>query len=509
MQKPARRGALCMENDGKLLTMKNMTKQFPGVLALKNVDLELNHGEVLALLGENGAGKSTLIKILSGAQTQDEGEIRIEDKLQNYSTPKQANEQGVSIIYQELNYLNDLTVAENIFLNRWQRKKGGVIDWKRMHTEAKAILDTLDVAISTKEFMRDLSVAEKQLVEIAAALSQDMKILVMDEPTSALSEKEAEKLLTLVGKLRDGGTGVIFITHRLDEIFQIADRVLVLRDGERVGAVPINDVQKEDLVQMMVGRKLESFYSKRDIKPGEVALEVKGISTDFLKDISFNVKAGEILGVFGLMGSGRSEMARCVFGADKMTSGQVLIDGKPVTIKKPADAIANGIGYVTAERKKDGLILIQSVQENVMTASISRYSKPYYLNYGEEKRIASEWKEKMDIRTRDISTVVNTLSGGNQQKVVLSKWLTTKPKVIILNEPTRGIDVGAKSEIYALMEDLCEQGLGVIMISSELPEVLQLADRVVVMCEGRVTVEYPREEMTQEKLMHGAIGEVE
>ena len=497
-----------MENDGYLLQMKKVTKSFPGVRALDKVDLELNRGEVLALLGENGAGKSTLIKILSGAYRQNEGEIWIEGELQHYTTPREANEKGVSIIYQELNYLNDLTVAENIFLNRWPKSKGGRVDWKRLHTEAKVILDTLEVDIPTKRLMRDLSVAEKQLVEIAKALSQKMKILVMDEPTSALSEKETDKLMQLVRKLRDDGTGIIYISHRLDELFLIADRVIVLRDGERVGAVSINEVKREELVQMMVGRKLDAFYPKREIEKGETVMKVNSVSTSFLKEISFCVRSGEILAIFGLMVAGRTELARCIFGAQKMTSGQILMHDKPLEIRKPADAIAGGIGYVTAERKKDGLILIQSVQENVTTASIDRYSKPYKLNRKAEKKVALDWKDKLAIKTPDITTVVSSLSGGNQQKVVLAKWLTTRPKVLILNEPTRGIDVGAKTEIYRLMEDFCAQGMGVIMISSELPEILQISDRVVVMCEGRITAEYSHSEMSQEKLMHGAIGEV-
>ncbi|MBC5647187.1 sugar ABC transporter ATP-binding protein [Christensenella tenuis] len=497
-----------MESNRYLLQMKGVTKRFPGVLALNNVDLELYAGEVLALLGENGAGKSTLIKILSGAYNADEGEILIDGEVQNYHTPREANDQGVSIIYQELNYLNDLTVAENIFLNRWPRGKSGQVDWKKLRNAAREILDMLEVDIPTGAYMRDLSVAEKQLVEIAKALSQKMKILVMDEPTSALSEKEAEKLMKLVAKLRDQGTGIIFISHRLDELFQIADRVQVMRDGERVGVVKMKEAQREELIRMMVGREVNMFYPKREVEKKQTVLKVKGLTTDYLKDISFEVKAGEILGVFGLMGSGRTEMAQCIFGTHKIHSGEIYVDGTLKKIRKPADAIASGIAYVTAERKKDGLILIQSVRDNIMTASVDKYSTPFRINHKKEKEIAVKWKEKFAIKTPDLNTVVNGLSGGNQQKVVLAKWLATDPKVLILNEPTRGIDVGAKTEIYKLMEDFCEKGLGVVMISSELPEILQLADRVMVMCEGKATAEFARGEMNQEKLMHGAIGEV-
>lgn len=497
-----------MENNNYLLQMKEITKKFPGVLALNKVDLELYHGEVLALLGENGAGKSTLIKILSGAYYPDEGEILIEGQKQQYKTPREANDKGVSIIYQELNYLNDLTVAENIYLNRWPLGRGKKIDWKKLNQDAKDILDKLEVDISTTSLMKDLSVAEKQLTEIAKALSQDMKILVMDEPTSALAEKEAEKLMKLVDRLRKEGKGIIFISHRLDELFLIADRVQVMRDGERVGVVKTSEAKRDDLIQLMVGRKLNATYAKRDIEKKQTILDVKGVSTDYLNDISFHVKSGEILGIFGLMGAGRSELAQCIFGTHRMKSGEVQVDGKSVYIRKPADAIKNGIAYVTAERKKDGLVLIQSIKENIMTASIDRYSTPLKINKKKEKEFALEWKKKLSIKAPDINTEVGGLSGGNQQKVVLAKWLVTEPKVLILNEPTRGIDVGAKTEIYNLMEDFCEAGLGVIMISSELPEILQLADRVIVMCEGKLTGEFTYEEMNQEKLMHGAIGEV-
>ncbi len=497
-----------MENANYLLQMKGITKQFPGVLALHQVDLELYAGEVLVLLGENGAGKSTLIKILSGAYQPDAGEIFIEGERQHYKTPKEANEKGVSIIYQELNYLNDLTVAENIFLNRWPLKRPGKIDWKKLDQDAKKILESMEVELPTDSLMKDLSVAEKQLVEIAKALSQDMKILVMDEPTSALAEKEAEKLMQLVDRLRKAGKGIIFISHRLDEVFLIADRIQIMRDGERVGVVRTSEAKREELIQLMVGRKIHTTYPKREIEKKEVVLRVDNICTDFLKNISFQVRKGEILGIFGLMGAGRSELAQCIFGVHKMSAGEIWVEERKTDIKSPSDAIKNGIAYVTAERKKDGLILMQSIKENIMTASLDRYSHPLKLNRKKEKSVAAFWKDKLRIKAPDTDTIVNGLSGGNQQKVVLAKWLATDPKVLILNEPTRGIDVGAKTEIYHLMEDLCEEGLGVIMISSELPEILQLADRVIVLCEGRQTGEFVYGEMSQEKLMHGAIGEV-
>ena len=497
-----------MENQQYLLQMKGITKQFPGVLALDNVDLELNAGEILGLLGENGAGKSTLIKILSGAYCQDSGEIFIGGKPQEYSTPKEANERGVSIIYQELNYLNDLTVAENIFLNRWPRKKINIVDWKKMHADAKKILNELDVDMDTTRLMRNLSVAEKQLIEIGRALSQKMKILVMDEPTSALSDKEAFNLIELIKKLRQDGLGIIFISHRLDELFDLVDRVMVMRDGKRVGCVKMSQAKREELVQLMVGRRIESFYSRRTIVKGEMILQAQDVSTNYLKDISFSVRAGEILGIFGLMGSGRTELAQCIFGVKRMKSGAVKIFDRAVTIRTPKDAIDNGIAMVTSERKKDGLILIQTVRENVITASIDKHSSPFLINKKSESDISNHWKDTLNIKAVSIYSEVKGLSGGNQQKVVLAKWLTVKPNILILNEPTRGIDVGSKTEIYSLLETFCEQGLGIIMISSELPEIMQLSDRVMTMCEGRITAEFNKDEMTQEKLMHGAIGEI-
>jgi ABC-type sugar transport system ATPase subunit len=490
-----------------LLEMKGIRKKYPGVLALNNVDLELRKGEVLALLGENGAGKSTLIKVLSGACAPESGEIHILGKLQKYTTPKEAADIGISIIYQELNYLNDLTVAENIFLNRLPVKKPfGSVDWRRIRKDARGILAGLNVSIDDNALMRDLSVAEKQLVEIAKALSRKMKILVMDEPSSALSDKEVARLLELVKQMANEGVGVIYISHRLDELFGIADRVQVMRDGERVGVLSMSETTREELVQLMVGRKLKAMYPKRSVEKKEVVLKVENLQTDYLKNISFHVRAGEILGVFGLMGSGRTEMANCLFGAARKKSSTVEIGGKRARINSPKDAIKAGLGYMTSERKKDGLIMIQSVSENIMTASINEVSSAFRMNRRIEKTRALFWKEKLDIKTPDIGSVVEGLSGGNQQKVVLSKWLQTKPKVLLLNEPTRGIDVGAKVEIYKLLEGLCEEGVGIVMISSELQEILQLSDRVIVLSEGRLAAQFDREELTQERVMHSAVG---
>jgi ribose transport system ATP-binding protein len=497
-----------MEEKQLLLQMKGITKTFPGVMALKNVDLELKEGEVLGLLGENGAGKSTLIKVLSGAYIPDEGEIYIQGVNQNYSTPEEASEKGISIIYQELNYLTDLTVAENIFLNRLPQKKfPKIVDWTRMYSDAEKIVHELGVFIDPKAYMRDISIAEKQLVEIAKAISQNMIILVMDEPTSALSEKEVEHLLDLVRQIAKRGIGVIYISHRLEELFHVADRVQIMRDGERVSEKTMEETSRDELVQLMVGRKLEAMYPKREIGKGETIFTVTNLSSNYLKNISFQLKAGEILGVFGLMGAGQKEMAECIFGAAKKNTGMIKIRGKDVQIHSPKDAIKEGVAYLSDERKIDGLVLVQSVKENISIASIEKMSKYFKINKKLEVKKANEWKEKFDIKTPSISTAVESLSGGNQQKVILAKWLETNPQILILNEPTRGIDVGTKVEIYKLMEAFCEEGLGIIMISSELHEILQLSDRVIVLSEGRLTGEFGREELSQVKLIHSAIGE--
>lgn len=495
-----------MASDKYVLQMRSITKRFPGVLALNRVDLELRSEEVLALLGENGAGKSTLIKILSGAYQPDSGEILIDGEVQTYKNPHGANKKGLSVIYQELNYLNDLTVAENIYLNRLPKTKFGFVDWKTLHSNAKKILESLDIKLDTQNLMRNLSVAEKQLVEIGKALSQNIKILVMDEPTAALSEKEVEHLFSLILKLRNEGKCIIFISHRLDEIFYVADRVQVLRDGERVALFDIADTDREKLVQLMVGRQINTKYQKRKIDIKDVILSVNNVNTSFLKNISFQVRKGEILGIFGLMGAGQTDLAECLFGNQSIRSGEIEINGQKVEFKNSAQAIKNGIAYLTAERKKDGLVLIASVKDNILLSSLDRYENHYKINVEKERKIANKWKDKLNIKCPNVDTTVDTLSGGNQQKVVLSKWLNTRPKVLILNEPTRGIDVGAKSEIYDLMEDFCEEDVGIIMISSDLPEVLQLSDRVLVLYEGCQMNVFNRDELSQELLMKSAIG---
>jgi ABC-type sugar transport system ATPase subunit len=497
-----------MSGAQSFLEMRGITKRFPGTVALNKVNLELRTGEILGLLGENGAGKSTLIKILSGAYQPDEGEIYIQGERQKFASPKEASGKGIGIIYQELNYLNDLTVAENIFLNRLPRTRVlRNVDWKRMKADAQAILTELKSSINPGAAMRELSVSEKQIVEIAKAISQDLKFLVMDEPTSALSERETELLLDIVKQMTARGVGVIYISHRIEELFHLAGRVQILRDGEVVGERRIETTSRDELVSLMVGRKVDSMYPKRDIAKGEEALRVQSLCSSGVRDISFSIRKGEILGVFGLMGAGQTEMAKAVFGAVRKTTGEIHVEGRRVSIGSPSDAIAAGIAYLSDERKADGLILVQSVKQNISTASLKDVSRPLRIDGKKESRNAEEWRQKLGIKTPSVDAAVEYLSGGNQQKVVLAKWLQTDPKVLILNNPTRGIDVGAKSELYNLMEAACEKGLGVLMISYELPEILQLSDRVLVMCEGRLTAELNKDELTQEKLMHIAVGE--
>jgi ABC-type sugar transport system ATPase subunit len=489
-----------------LLEMNGITKRFPGVLALHNVDLQLRKGEVLGLLGENGAGKSTLLKILSGAYHADRGEIFIEGAKRHFKTPLDAAVAGVSIIYQELYYYNDLTVAENIFVGRLPRNRLGMVQWPRLYAQAREVLDGLGVQIDPKVPQRQLTTAEKQLVEISKAISRNMKILVMDEPTAALNDAEVTKLFVIIKKLAKSGIGVVYISHRIEELFDLADRVQVLRDGEKIGVFEIATTSKGELVQAMVGREIADMYPKRGVPIGGVALEVNDLGNDFLRRISFFVKEGEILGVFGLMGSGRTNLCETLFGVQKAHSGTITIGGKKVAIRSPQEAKKVGLAYVPSERKTEGLILIQTVRENLSTAIIRRLQRIFFIQQKKERDNALRWVKELSVATPGIEGIVESLSGGNQQKVVIGKWLETRPRVIVLNEPTRGVDVGAKVEIYAIIERLCEQGMAVVLISSEQPEILALADRIMVMCEGRVTGCLAREHFSPAALMHLAIG---
>ena len=490
-----------------ILRMNHISKTFPGVKALEDVSLELRRGEVLALMGENGAGKSTLMKILSGAYTADEGDIWIDGETVKYEKPSDAIQKGIRIMYQELNYLPDMSIAENIFLGNWPLK-GFMkrIDYKTLRENSEKYLSQVALTADPFTEVGKLSVAEKQLVEIAKALSGNFKVLIMDEPTSSLNETETQNLFNIIRSLVRNGKSIIYISHRMEEVFEIADRIQIMRDGRTVHVGELSKINRIGIVHHMVGREIKDMYPKAEIPRGNVALQVENLTNDIIKDISFNVRRGEILGLFGLMGAGRTNIVEAIFGARRITSGRVLVDGQEVHINAPSEAMQHKMGYLPAERKLDGLILNQSVENNIILASINKRLGTAKLDLKQERLVAEKWIQELNIKTPSPDTQIAQLSGGNQQKVVLAKALETEPEILFLNEPTRGIDVGAKVEIYNLIEDLCRKGIAVIMISSELPEILGIADRIVVVCEGRVTGEVERSQFSSDRLMELAIG---
>lgn len=495
--------------DGVLVSMQGIEKYFPGVHALKNVSLELRKGEVLALLGENGAGKSTLMKILTGVYNKDEGQIFFEGKEVQIDNPKAAQELGISIIHQEFNLLPHLTVAQNIFIGREPRTKiRGVLNEKELNRKAQIILDDLNLSMSPKTRVAELSVAEQQMVEIAKALSVQCKVLIMDEPTAALTESEVEELFRVIKDLKSKGVGIVYISHRLEELEYIVDRVTVMRDGAYIGTVNYKDTTLDELISMMVGRDITEKFPKRNVNVGETILEVKGLSRkDVLKDINFKLRRGEILGIAGLMGAGRTELARAIFGADPIDTGEILLEGKPIKITSPVQAINAGIGYLSEDRKKDGVALDLDVESNVILASVMDYSNK--MGIVKRKDCIEETNKQvknLKVKTPTISQKVKFLSGGNQQKVIIGKWLCKDSKILIFDEPTRGIDVGAKFEIYQLMNKLVAEGSAIIMISSELPEILGMSDRILVMHEGEISGELDIKEASQEKIMYHATG---
>lgn len=491
-----------------ILEMKNITKRYPGVLALDSVDLLVNKGEVLALVGENGAGKSTLMKILSGAEKADSGEIYLKGRKIEHYVPKQAIDMGISIMYQELNYLDEVSVAENIFMGNLPRKKNGLIDYPRLKTEAQKYMAIVGLDCNPDTEAKYLSVAQKILLEIAKAISKELQVLVMDEPTAALNDEESQILFGIIKKLAADGKSIIYISHRLDEVFQISDRVMIMRDGKWVKTLDSHKTDKQEIVSLMVGREIRDMYPMNKSQIGEVVLEVENLSTKPDQQISFQVRKGEILGMFGLMGAGRTKIVEALFGKEKMLSGTVKVNGKPIRINSTRAAIKAGLAYVPSERKLDGLILIHSVKENITVAAIELFKRLFiFINHKKERDSARQWVDRLSIKTPSINTDAESLSGGNQQKVVLAKWMLTDPKILIMNEPTRGIDVGAKVEVYKLMEEFCERGLGIIMISSELPEIIAIADRILTVHEGRITAEFENSKFSQEDLLMAALGE--
>lgn len=485
-----------------LLRMEHISKHFPGVQALDDINFEVYPGEIVGFLGENGAGKSTLIKILSGIYEKDAGTIWLSDQVINPQTPHEAQSLGISTIHQELALVPYLTVAENIFLNREPRRVLGLVNFGRMNRQAEEILHGLGADISGHKLIRDLNVAAQQMVEIAKAVSHKASLILMDEPTSALSSKEVDALFALMRRLKERGVAVVFVSHRLDEVRQIVDRVIIMRDSRRVGSFPIVEASEEKIIRMMVGRDV-GLFPKETAQLGEPVLEVRGLSGQTgVKNISLTVCKGEIVGLAGLIGAGRTELVRLICGVDKPSQGEVLIEGKQVRIKSPADAVGLGIGWVPEDRKLHGLIMGMDVQENTTMAILQRISNLWgAVKQKEAKKIATHYVNALSIATPSLSQTVRNLSGGNQQKVVLAKWLSTKPKLLIMDEPTRGIDVGAKAEVHALMSRLAQQGIGILMISSEMPEIIGMSDRVIVMCQGRITGEFKRDQISQEEIM--------
>lgn len=486
-----------------IVSMRGICKSFPGVKALDHVDFDLRSGEVMALLGENGAGKSTLMKVLSGVYQRDEGSLEIFGKQYGDLNLKLAQEVGVAIIHQELNMCKHLSVAENMFLGR-EKRKGIRLDNASMETEARAILDELKIDLDPRQVMGELPVSKQQMVEIAKALSyQNTKVLIMDEPSTALTNSEIEDLFTFIRQLKATGVGIVYISHRMDELKQITDRITVMRDGQYVDTVNTADTTIDQVVQMMVGRVIyEEPKSHSNVPPdAEVVLEAEGLTSLDVKNVSFKLRKGEILGFAGLMGAGRTETMRLLCGADRRDSGTIRVRGKEVNIRSPKDAVNAGIGYLSEDRKLFGLCLGLSVADNTALPSLDKLSGPLFVDDGKIHKAATEYVDKIRIKTPTVKTLIRSLSGGNQQKVVIAKWLHRDCDVLIFDEPTKGIDVGAKSEIYKLMNQLAAEGKSIIMISSELPELLRMSDRVVVMCEGRVTGELDISEATQERIM--------
>jgi rhamnose transport system ATP-binding protein len=491
-------------SDASLLQMRGVSKAFPGVQALIGVDLDVRAGEVHAIVGENGAGKSTLMKILAGIYQPDAGSLMLGGQAAHIENPRQAMALGIGMIHQELNLAPNLSVAENIFLGRVPTR-AGLVDWRRLDAQTRTLLSRLGIDLDARAAVEDLSVARQQMVEITKALSLDARVIIMDEPTSALTERETATLFQIIGRLKAERVAVVYISHRLDEIFRVADRVTVLRDGRLIGSSAVATTTPALLISQMVGRELNALFPKTPVEIGPPVLEVRHLARrGVLHDISFVLRRSEILGLAGLVGAGRTELVRALFGADPINHGQILIDGKPATIHNPRDAIRLGLGFVTEDRKLHGLVLGMSVRENATLASLPELSRFGWIDFRRERQVALDYMQRLNIRTPSVEHEVMTLSGGNQQKVVLAKWLAIHPRILILDEPTRGIDVGAKAEVHALMSRLAASGVSIVMISSELPEILGMSDRILVVRQGRISAEFSRQEASQEKILAAA-----
>lgn len=497
-----------MQEETYLLEMDGINMSFGGIRALSDVSLRVKAGTVHALLGENGAGKSTLMKILSGIYIPDSGEIRLNGQVVQMDSVSKAIANGVSMIHQELSFIPELTVAENIYVGCEPCKKWfPIVDKRKMNQMAQAVFEQLNLRLNPSERMGNLSIAEKQMVEIAKAVSKHSKILVMDEPTSAITDREVERLFAIIEDLKAKGTAIIYISHKLDEIFKICDTITVLRDGHIIDTRAAGDLTEEELVPMLVGREVKEFYFKEQAQQGDVVLQVKDLCREGkFEHVSFSLRKGEILGIAGLMGAGRTEVAETIFGVAKKTSGEVYVKGKKVDIKSPHDAIKLGMGFVPEDRKNLGLNMRGNIRYNLTLTYLKQICVGQYMRTGKEKRVAAELIDRLSVKTANDLNPVDSLSGGNQQKVVIAKWLMGSPDILILDDPTRGIDVGAKAEIHRLMSQLAKEGKAIIMISSEMPEVLGVSDRVVVMREGRINGEFTKDQFDQNVIIKCAMG---
>lgn len=491
-----------------ILKLDNICKSFPGVRALYNAGLSVYPGKVMALMGENGAGKSTLMKILTGIYSKDNGSIHYQGQEVTFKNPKMSQLAGISIIHQELNIIPNLTIAENIFLGREFTNKFGGIDWKKMTTESEKLLKRLKIKHSPTTPVEQLSLGELQMIEIAKALSFDAKVIIMDEPTDALTDTETDALFNVIRELKQQNCGIVFISHRMQDIFTICDDVTVLRDGELIAERSLKEINEEQLIELMVGRKLSEQYPHIESPIGDTVLEVKNISGCGVHNASFKLHRGEILGISGLMGAGRTELMKLIYGALPKTAGEVFLKQKQLSIHSPQDGLNNGIVYISEDRKGDGLVLGMSIKENMTLTALKQLTKHYSINHKAEKMTVNDFILLFNIKTPSMDQTIGLLSGGNQQKVAIAKGLMTRPDVLILDEPTRGIDVGAKKEIYQLINKFKEEGMSIIIVSSDMPEIIGMSDRVLVMNNGEIRAEYLRNEVTQEKLLTAAITQI-
>lgn len=490
-----------------ILHLEHIDKSFAGVHALEDVSFELRPGEIHALVGENGAGKSTLVKVITGVHRPEKGKIFLQGKPTTFFSTLSAHQHGIAAIYQDLNLFPDLNIAENIFMGHMPiNPKTRAVDWSLMYQKAEELLQSLGVNLNPRDRVFGLSIAQQQMVEIAKALSMNAKILLMDEPTSTLTLRETEELFRIVRQMREAGTAIIFISHRLEEVFEIADRVTVLRDGQYVGTEKVSEITEDDLIRMMVGRALDRLFPKKDVEIGDVILKVEGLNKEgVFENISFELHRGEILGLAGLVGARRTDVAEAIFGINPADSGTIRIEQQGVNIQDPKDATKLGIAYIPEDRQQHGLVLPINLTHNITLPILEQFTRHSWLNQQSERTTAQEFTHRLEVRAAGLWQKAQELSGGNQQKVVLAKWLATQPRILILDEPTHGIDVGTKAAIHQLMSHLADEGLAILMISSELPEILGMSDRILVMCEGRLTGEFSRDEATQEKIMTAAV----